>query len=54
VIQAQAALAMITSLQSLDMKIMFKEILLYVTCIMLKASDAIFSQLDNFVMETLK
>ncbi|GKA88563.1 hypothetical protein Tco_0810327 [Tanacetum coccineum] len=51
---AQSALEMITSLQSLDMEIMFKAILLYVTYIMPKALDTIFSQSDNFVMEILK
>ncbi|GKE81834.1 putative ribonuclease H-like domain-containing protein [Tanacetum coccineum] len=45
---------MITSLQLLDMEIMFKAILLYATCTMWKAFDTIFSRLDNFVMEILK
>ncbi|GJV67185.1 retrovirus-related pol polyprotein from transposon TNT 1-94 [Tanacetum coccineum] len=43
-----------TSLQSLDMVIMFKEISRYVMCTMLRASDTIFSRSDNFAMEILK
>ncbi|GJV74553.1 hypothetical protein Tco_1506137 [Tanacetum coccineum] len=48
------ALEMTTSLQSLDMKIMFKGISRYVTCTTLRASDTIFSRSDNFVIEILK